>query len=633
MRDSAQFVLDKSKPLHGKVLERLKEYISASKQMMSNRYTVWQEAEEQFVAYMPEKELDIARKDLRKHGVPQYTTITVPYSYATAMTAHTYYSSVFLAREPVFQYQGRHGESQDSELAVESLVSYQMNAGFNLVPLYIWLLDPLKYGVGVIGMYWDEETKYVSQIVDEPITFLGVPIPGKTRTRKVRKTLEVPGYQGNKLFNVRPQDFFPDPRFPMWRFQEGEFCGRYVELSTTAVYSGAQRGEYFNVNGLKGFKGLMVDREKGSSQIQLPYPSDNSILGTESIGTLTGYEILVKLVPKDWGLGKSDKLEMWAFTYVGDEVIIAARPVGLLHGKFPYAVIEYEIDGYSMFPRGMLEAMQPLQDTLSWLINAHFYNVRKNLNGEFLADPSMVVMKDFDDPNPGRVIRLRSAAYGMDVRTMVTQLATANVTQQHIGDAQLVGDMIQRLLGVTDNVMGMVNSGGRKTATEVRTASGFSINRLKTNTEFFSAMGFAPLGCMLLESSQQLYEAERKFRIVGDLTGRSDPYMNITPEMIAGYYDFIPVDGTMPVDRLAMAKMWQELMGGIRNYPQVAQQYDLAKIFGYIGKLVGVKNFDRFKIKIGDPAQLQQQAQAGNVVPLPTESPRTQIPQPGAVNG
>jgi len=50
--------------------------------------------------------------------------------------------------------------------------------------------------------------------------------------------------------------------------------------------------------------------------------------------------------------------------------------------------------------------------------------------------------------------------------------------------------------------------------------------------------------------------------------------------------------------------------------PQVMQQYDLGKMFGWVAGLAGMKNLQQFRVQVGDPMQLAQQAQAGNVVPI-----------------
>jgi hypothetical protein len=176
--------------------------------------------------------------------------------------------------------------------------------------------------------------------------------------------------------------------------------------------------------------------------------------------------------------------------------------------------------------------------------------------------------------------------------------------------------------------MGMVNAGGRKTATEVRSSTTFSVNRLKTTCEWFSTTGFTPLTQKLVVSTQQLYSLERKYRIVGDMAQWAERYINITPDDIQGFFDFTPVDGTMPVDRFAQANLWNQLLGTISRMPGIAMSYDLPKIFGFIAQLSGIKNINQFRVQVVPDAQLAAQAQAGNQIPM-----RTNLSEPGQIPG
>lgn len=623
-----------------KVQTALMNRIQLAVTELNKRETAWDEAEKLFTTYMPEKESDGLRKDARKQqGLPQYTTIEVPYSYASLLAAHTYYTSVFLGRDPILQYQGRHGESQDAELATESLMNYQLTVGGNMVPLYIWLLDPGKYGMGVVGYYWEHEKISVARLVEKQETFLGMPV-GKPK--KEMERVEVDGYIGCKIYNVRPADFLFDPRKPAYQFQDGEFAGRYVEIPYNTLRLGAADGQYFNVEELRDVKsGLGADggfaaRQKSSFGNGINELPNNDFIGKDdetSVGNIGCYELYVRLIPRDWGLDTYEGMEIWVFTISVQGLILGAQPLGEFHNKFPFAMMEYEPDGYSVFTRGMIETIQPLNYILSWLFNTHFYNVRKAINDQFLVDPSKVVMKDLTDPNAGRLIRLRPEAYGTDVRLAVQQFQVSDVTNQHVSDSSLVVDLMQKAIGVNDNIMGAVNSGGRKTATEVRNSTSFGVNRLKTNCEYFSAMGFGPLAQLMLQTTQQRMGVERKYRIVGDQAQFvSEQFMNVSPETIAGFFDFVPVDGTMPVDRFAQANLWQQILAQGARYPQIMQGYDLARIFGWVGQLAGLKNINRFKINIVPDEQAQQQAQAGNSIPMRGLNPE-QMPQGQQIPG
>jgi len=266
----------------------------------------------------------------------------------------------------------------------------------------------------------------------------------------------------------------------------------------------------------------------------------------------------------------------------------------------------------------MLEIAKPMTDVITWLVNTHFYNTRKSLNDMFIVDPSRVVMKDVLDPKPGKVIRMKDEYFGQDVRQAIQQFPTSNVTQAHMQDVENVAGMLQRITGVNDSLMGMTNQSGRQTATEIRTSSTFGVNRLKTTAEWFSATGFTDLSYMLVANSQQLYDTPQKVRIAGDMWNYKGGvrHLEVSPEDIAGAWDFVPVDGTLPIDRFAQVNMWTQLLQQMAQDPQVLQSFDLGRVFSWVAQLGGLKNINQFKIEVDSPEAMAQQAAARNVVPI-----------------
>jgi len=615
---------------HDEIKDAIRNRVKNADHAIQKKSKDFSDDEEMFRAYMPTRTADEIRKDSRATGKPEYTTLDIPYSYAVLMSWHTYLSSVFLSRSPIVQLSGRHGESEMQIQAMEAIHDYQTQTGGHLVPYYIWLMDVGKYGAGVIGNYWDEEQIQVSEIVEEPVTYLGIPIPGKMT--KVKRTKRVKGYSGNKLYNVRPQDFLFDSRVSLGNFQDGEFCGRKADLGWNKVIRREDNDQYYNIDALRTqiknknttSNGTTANssRDTGSSQLELPdaVTGDNSASLNDDMKTPSFVhlvELCVELIPKDWGLGQSKYPEKWLFTLAEDEVIIESQPYDSLHGKFPFSVLEYEIEGYGLQKRSMLEMLEPLQDAMSWLVNTHFYNVRNVLNGQFIADPSRLTIKDFKSTEGGRIIRMKPTAYGQDPRTMFTQIQTTDVTQNHLRDSGFIGEMIQRVSGVTDNIMGAVNPGGRKSATEIRQSNSAGANRIKTQAEYFSASGWAPMSQMLIQNTQQKYDTEMKFKIAGDLSqDAGESFVNVTPEDIAGFYDFVPIDGSLPVDRFAQTTMWTQLLGQMRQFPQVMEEYDMGGIFAWVAQLGGLKNIKRFKLNVRPDKDVASDLQAGNVVGL-----------------
>ena len=609
-------------PVYKKVLDALEARKKLWYRDSADRRAKWERDIEQHQLYVHESEDDRLRRaqaDATKKT--DYARIVVPYSYGLLMAFHTYLSSVFLARSPVLQFQERHGETADSVQSLEAIMSYQTNIGGHLPVYYVWLMDAAKHGAGVVGTYWADETIRVSKIVEEDAETQGF-FTRKRRKRKVKRTVEVPAYQGNRLYNVRPHHFIFDTRVPLAQFQEGEFAGRILNMSMLDVEEGAASGRYMNIDALKRSSGngttftRDTERDDDESVIDLPNPTESSdVTNIPGTGRGDGYELIVRLVPKNWGLGSSTRVEKWAFTVL-NRVIIEARPLGELHDKFPFGVIETEIDGHVLFKRSLLEITEPLNNVMSWLVNTHFFNIRKSLNNMFVADPSRIYTGDFKNPEEGLMIRMRPEAYGQPIGNFIKQFETRDVTQTHMNDTKIIAELMQQVTGVNSQLMGMLQVGGRRTATEVRGSTGFSMNRLKTQAEWISASGFAPLAQMLVQSTQQHLSVERKYRLTGDLLPGTDRFVSVSPESIAGFYDYIPVDGTMPVDKLALANLWKELMMGISQDEQLKSRYDIGAIFAYIAQLSGAKNISRFKIQTMDDAEIQRQRDAGNLVPI-----------------
>lgn len=620
--------LPKNTPLHDKLIKRIASYIKLAENEQQKKFEVWQKAEDLTLAAIPETEVDAARRERRTMGEPKYTTIQIPYSYAMLMSSHTYWTSVFFARSPVHQFSGRHGETEQQIQAIEALIAYQVETGGMMAPYYLWPYDAGKYGIGVLGEYWCEEKLHYGQLVEmeDPNK------PGSNEMVLMQTTQEVTGYIGNQVFNVAPYDFLPDPRVSVKNFQKGEFCAVRQRLGWNQILRRKDQG-YYNDN----VKYLKEHQSEGSSQFGSTNLARPEFRATLFDGLLensshpsggTFWEFYIDLIPKEWEIGGTTYPQKWCFTVTEDcGLIVGASPLGYAHCKFPVNVLEAEIESYGMYSRGVPEIMNPIQNTLDWLLNTHFFNVRASLNNQFIVDPSKLVIKDIQKGGPGFLWRLRPEAYGQDLTKMFMQVPVSDVTRGHMIDFQQMLGIGERTLGVNDQIMGALNNGGRKTATEVRTTTGFGVNRLKTVSEYMSHIGFSPHAQKLVQNSQQYYDANVKLRIVGSLAQEAGMgFINVDQKSIAGFFDFVAVDGVLPIDRMAQANLWKEIMAGVRMMPpQVAMEYDWGRIFAWTASIAGLKNISQFKVQVVPDQQFQANAQAGNVVPMPAR----QLPKPG----
>lgn len=620
---SLSLAIPKGGELERTIKKELEWRIKMGEKAVIKQHDKWKRAEESILAYVPNNELDSKRKTRRDNGQPAYTTIKIPYTYALLMSAHTYWTSVFFARNPVHQYMGRHGETEQQTQALEALVDYQISSGGAMGPYYIWLYDAGKYGLGVLGTYWDKEIFRFSSIDATQAD----PLTG--RVSKMQTTREAVGFEGNKCYNVSPFDFYPDPRVTIGNFQKGEFCFVRKRISWNDIVRRTKQGFYTNIDLIKTQMGTTNASTDTHSSLERP---DMSTFGgdrnaDQHPSIVDAYEFYIELIPRDWKLGTSDYPEKWVVTISRDySVILGAQPLGLMHNMFPFDVMEIEVEAYGQYNRGIPEIMEPLQNTMDWLVNTHFFNTRAVLNNLFLADPTKIVMKDFENSEPGGFIRLKPEAYGQDINSFFKQIPINDITQNNFTDLQYVQNMGEKVLGVNDQIMGALGGSGRKTATEVRTSTGFGVNRLKTITEYLSATAFAPHSQKLVMNSQQFYTAPQKFRIVGTLAQEAGvKFLQVDPSQIAGFFDFVPVDGVLPVDRMAQANLWKEILMNVGRVPQIAMQYDLGRIFAWMATVAGLKNINQFKVQVLPPGA--GQPPGTTAVGLPALAPPGQMPE------
>lgn len=647
--------IDPKGDLHKFIIAEVRRRVKLSEKELGNKRQEWDNSEEQVLAYMSEEDADVKRRKKRENeGKPQYTTIKIPYTYGVLLSSWTYWSTVFFSRDPVFQLSGRHGEAENQTQALEALIGYQVLVGQMMPILYSWLYDAGRYGCGIVGSYWDEEINMITTIAyeapsqpdpNDPLAAMEALAPQEPI--KMQKTVEMGGYKGNKLWNINPKDFLFDPRLTIRDFQKGEYCGVRHRLSWEQIKRREKQGYYMNVDEINPSIVPRFQDEFRDDTTALERPTDyvqDNEYASESFGDkkvkyptqVPVYECYIKISPSDWHLGNSDYPEIWIFTVTADlKCVIGCSPLGLYHNSYPFDIVEMEADAYALVNRGQPQILESVQNTMDWLLNSHFYNVRASLNNLFVVDPTKVVMKDITDPLPGGVIRLKP---GWDIgmsqgKQAIQQLPIQDITRSHLVDMQQMLGIGERVSGVNDQIMGVLNqAAGRKTATEVRQSSTFGANRQKTITEYMSACGFAPLCGKLVSNSQQFYDGDLKLKLVGSLASLAGTkFMEVNPENIAGKYDFIPVDGTLPVDRFAQANLWKDMLMNLKQFPQLLQQLDLFKLFSWIANLAGLRNIDTFRIQV-----MPQGAGAppGMVPVMGGGGPQmSQGPGPGMING
>lgn len=618
--------------LHQAVLKKLLEMIEMSEGEMQNFYPRWQVQEKKVQAYIDLPKWEKVLKELNDKGKsPTAIDIVVPYSFATISTIVTYLIHTFAGRKPMFQVGTNKAENTNAARLMEIVLQYNAEHTRIIKHMFQFLNDGELYGLAVLRTKWKEE-KAMRTVWRKKNTFGFFNMLKESKMEKEREYRTI--YSGNEVASVDPFMFFPDPRVPMTEVNKrGEFVFWRSYEGTHVLKKMERAGEISWVDAIGDTipesKNLGGDSARNLLSKGEAHPGIRNLKGQAGKAYKQIDQGSVEIVPKDWGLGESEEVEKWIFTIANKSQIIEATPMETDHGMHPIAVAEPYSLGYGFGNAGISDYLGPMQDTVSWLINSHIENVRTALNNMFVVDPSMLVMKDLKEPGPGKIIRLKESARGQDVRSALQQVAVADVTGTHMKDLEMFMRIGDTLSSITDNIRGLQDSGGRKTATEVRTAGEAGASRLAAHARLISSQAFVDLTEQMSLNIQQFLDEEFYYQIVGKegkeygLHGESMPAgfdgtgVQIAPEMLTGDFHYPIHDGTLPLDRVALMDLWKELFLSIAGDQQLRSEFNISAIFEHIAELGGARNIDEFKLNVNPMpnAQVADAANAGNIVP------------------
>jgi len=616
--------------LHQTLLTKLNLRIQESAREMQKRHKSWKQIDRTLTAYIP---LDEMEKKVKDNDDRKPVSIVIPYSFATLETLLTYFSAAFLDY-PIFKYSGNGPEDRMGGIMLEKVIEIQSRRSKMALALLTTFRDAWSYGIGSCAPYWDkiygkktvvEEASFFSAIFAKMMSTGG--------TRRVSKDVTL--YEGNFLRNIDPYMTLPDPNVPIHEIQKGEFFG-WIETTNYMELLSAERNDpdSFNAKYLSDMRGTagqsQYNKAKSATGRDERFGSGSGA-AVSSTSPIDKIYLYVNMIPKEWGLGSGEYPEKWLFCVAADKIILGAKPLGLNHNMFPVATCSPDYDGYSVTPVSRLELIGGLQTTLDWLVNSHIANVRKSINDMLVVDPSLININDLMDPAPGKLIRMRRAAWGRGVENAVKQLQVTDITKTHIQDSAYITELIKTCSGSVDSVMGLARTGSeRVSADESRGTRMAALSRLGKAAKIVSLQTMWDLGYMLASHTQQLMTRP----LYADMTGRWEEELKsqyqgadrfkIYPNDISIDYDIIESDGTLPTGENAdtMTTLFQSIV----SQPMLSQQFDIVRIFQRIAMMMGVKDVNEFKLQGKQMPQVQgsavpdetvlAEAQKGNLVPL-----------------
>jgi hypothetical protein len=629
-----KFVMDDLKQkevssFHQQMLDKCKLLLRMSRDHMVKYYGKWDSYNDTYRGIRQRDDKDIKARERRE---PE--KMVVPLTYAQVQTFAAFCFLLFTQNPTFFEINGSGIEDWKASKIAEAVLQRDLLYNNYYSKLYQWLLDIGRFGIGIFKHYWVRETQRSTSMTQPEqqaavdmvsqgsvaSTFAGAPMPEAAPTGQVNSTTTTKTkYLGNRIVNISPYRWFPDPRVPISRFQEGEFCCSEEDVSRIWLKQMEVDGMFYGTEFIPRMPTEEWQRRKETTRtnlIALDATGAGQVGESPKDGVVMS-EIQINVVPKEWKIdnepiGPEDYPVKYVVVIGNDSRIIKCEPLGYEHNEFTYSATEMSPDQHQFLNAGFAETIDQLQDTVTWLINAKITSTRKTIQNFLVVDPEGVEMKDLADRNP--VIRLKKGMARSGVDRWIKQLTITDVTQNHLKEADILQGLIELVTGINENALGQYSS-GRRSATQTQAVNQGGSSRLRMIAHVIYSSCLDPMARNLLSNLRDGLDEPQLVRVMGLQTiqpvspyavnsGNFAQFLTVDKSDLIGNYDFDLMDATLPSDKQRLAGIYQEILQECIQNPQGMALFgiDPRALFQEILELNGVKNPERFLLQ----AQQQQ---------------------------
>jgi hypothetical protein len=599
--------------------------VKMSRSKMSSYYEQWDLQEQ---VYRGMRAMD--KEDVKQSAQNKPVKMVVPNTFAQVMTFSSFLFLLFTQNRTVFALQPTGNEDygtkqQDAETMLERDCRHNM---WNTI-LFQHLLDIGRFGPSIMECSWTRDVMH-AYVASEPtvVNLNGV----QSEVRGGSEWQEFVKYEGNLVRTVSPYRFFPDTRFPLTEFQRGEFCAAEEEYSMAQLRQLQSAGEIAGVDRIQPLNPQFAKDRGGETRMSFDFTSNQKFTDfvwgpSKSEGVVLVTKMQAWLVPSKFEFGPNKRKlgpeefpVLYHLWYANDNRVVRCEPAYWWHNQFGWSVAQFTPDMHHTLTLGLADLIYRLQDVITWHINSRISDVRRNMRGRLIVDPSGVDTVSLDGDGD---VYLRSGVSRAGVDKWLKQLDLRDVTAGHLNDADILGKIMKAVTGVNDNLMGQYNQ-GRRSAQEARTVLSGAAGRMKLHGALIWDSGCAPIGRMMLANSRQSISVDEFLAVIGKpdvndpeavqaMQERYDEYKG-SPEDIVRGADYFTFDSTLQSEKGFMAQSLQDLLAVvIQSDPTAAsrltKKIDPAKIVEEIQYLRGSGNIKRFAYTPAERLLIEQEEQ------------------------
>ncbi len=542
---------------------------------LKDLYPQLQDADDVYSCYLQpledERERQEEIEEEKVYGVP--SRIKIPFVTALVQSLISYLMAVFTSKLPFVEIQGQGPEDVIPAKKQTLMIALQMQRIKGIMKLHQFLFDVIKYGWGWAEVWWDK----------------------KENKRGIV-------YEGNNFVNIYPQYVLHDPRVSLLNFQEGEFV---IEISNTHrlnLYDGVKRGEYFDV--IDKIPRQIPESKLINDNLH-PFLNKETYFAEQDRDMVFLERAFIKIRPREFRLDESDDYEIWEIIVANRQVVIKAVRHESSFGGFPFITAEAYPDFYTLANTGLPDLVKPLQQYMDFLFNSHLANVRKGVNMMIVYDPYSIETDDLFAHKYVKMIRMKELAVGKKPSDVIYQIPFNDVTQNNIRDAEVLMQLMQRISGVADIIMGMPYI-ARRSATEIAGSQRFAANRIKTLAEIINEQALVDMIEMFVLNNIDYVSSPVWLRVMEgwekeyanlqyEEEGKRIPFIKASEKDLVGNFDYVLTEAMLPIEKISRMQALTQVMQVAGQSEAIARELNLFELFKEWARNAGITNIEAFR--------------------------------------
>lgn len=565
--------LDRDKPFEKKLSDLVSEYAKLGFDSVNYWINEFDAAHDLLMAYAP-----LTKKDFQSLEKNHPRRFVLPMTATQLTTMATFISQMLFGKQTPHKVEARGQEDEIRAEMLNQLLKWNAEQQPTYLLGYLWVLDAVTFNRSIFYNSWRPifRTKVVPENVaeEDAADEFGQPLE-YVRWKKER--VVTGGF--NRMEIVSPYDFICDPSFPLHRLQDMRFSGHrfklpWVELEARSKLP-VDDPAYVRPSAVEKLKEkkraqqissappLMDSGGTASSRpdalmsrtyferLRVNGPITTELANVKDPGNIDCIELWCRLVSEDYGLPGGKEPVVWQMLVANGDTILSANAMTYAHDQFPYSVAEGRPSGYYQFSPSWTFVLKGLQDHIDWLKNKHQEALGRTVGNVFIADPTMVDLDDFLDPDKeGQLITLKPNANGRKVSEVIQQVPIKDLTENFHQEMMQFVSYSDTVTGVNAAMQGDMQA-DVGSATQYAGTQQMSAGRMSAIARILSVMGLVPQTKQFVSNFQQFMDVEQVVRYQPDrldipagLQGVKS--LKVDSDSIQGEFDYVAHDGTLP---------------------------------------------------------------------------------------